>query len=476
MSYEAFLASKSQLGGEHGFEPSFMPRQMFPFQSALVEWAQRKGRGAVFADCGLGKTLMQLTWAENVVRHTNGRVLVLTPLAVGAQTVKEASKFGIYAEQSRDGRVSDGIVVTNYEKLHLFSPSDFAGVVCDESSILKHFAGATQKHVTRFMSKVPHRLLCTATAAPNDYVELGTSSEALGELGHSDMLSRFFSQSQRTPHRLNDIKSLEKEKQIGGFIRGMNIHAAKLQTEPWRLKPYAETSFWRWVCSWARACRTPSDMGFSDEGFALPALAERQHVVKAKTLPDGWLFDRVAQGLQEEREERRRTITERCEYVARLVDHADSAVVWCHLNDEGNLLERLVPGAKQVKGGDSDEEKEDTFSAFQSGALRVLITKPKIGAWGLNWQHCAHVVTFASHSYEQYYQSVRRCWRFGQTRPVVVDIVSTEGEAAVRENMKRKSEAAQKMFASLVEHMHAAERVERRLVGTHRVEVPAWLS
>ena len=479
LSYAEFLERKSQLSGEFGFSPTFMPSMLFDFQAHLVDWSIRRGRGAVLADCGLGKSAVQLTWAQNVVEHTNKPVLLLTPLAVGAQMIAEAEKFGIRATRARHG-IDAGramIYVANYEQLHHFEPSDFAGVVCDESSILKHFTGATQKHVTRFMSHLPYRLLCTATAAPNDYIELGTSSEALGELGYSDMLSRFFSQSQRTPHRLNDIKSAETQKHTLKFIRGMNMHAAAAAQEPWHLKPHADVAFWRWVCSWARACRYPSDLGFSDDRFVLPSLEERAHVVKARTLPSGWLFDRVAVGLQEEREERRRTLTERCEYVAELVNHDQPAVVWCHLNDEGDLLTKLIPGARQVKGSHSDEEKEETFSAFSAGrGVRVLVTKPKIGAWGLNWQHCAHVVTFASHSYEQYYQSVRRCWRFGQTRPVIVDVVSTEGEAGVRENMLRKAEAARKMFAALVEHMHAAERVERRQVGTHTMEVPAWVS
>lgn len=469
-TYADFLQRKLQLGGNHGFAPVWMPGFLFDFQSALVEWALLKGRAAIFADCGLGKTPMQLVWAENVVRRTHKAVLVLTPLAVGQQTILEAAKFGIQAVRSRDGSApSSGIVVTNYEKLHLFSPADFAGVVCDESSILKHFTGATQKSVTRFMAKLPYRLLCTATAAPNDYIELGTSSEALGELGHSEMLTRFFSQSEAKPCRIEDIKRSLKAKN----------HFAKLsfrtsQTiEQWHLKPHAEEHFWRWVCSWARACRQPSDLGFSNADFALPPLDEREHTVKAKTLPSGVLFPRVAVGLQEEREERRRTIQERCEYVAALVNHGDPAVVWCHLNNEGDLLERMIPGARQVRGKHSDEEKEESFCAFAAGRQRVLITKPKIGAWGLNWQHCAHVVTFASHSYEQYYQSVRRCWRFGQTRPVVVDVVSTEGEVGVRENMRRKADAALRMFASLVTHMNQATRIERS-IGTTDVEVPTW--
>lgn len=476
--YAAFLDHKSHSADLHGFAPTVRADFLYDFQTALVDWALRLGRGAIFADCGLGKTPMQLVWAQNVIEHTNRPVLVLTPLAVGGQTVGEAEKFHLDAVRSRDGAFSGArIVVTNYEKLHLFSPSDFAGVVCDESSILKHFTGATQKQVTRFLTKVPYRLLCTATAAPNDYIELGTSSEAIGSLGYSDMLSRFFKQDQNKPHRLEQVKMDRKAL----MERAAGVHFAKLSFRvsqsigQWRLKGHAEVPFWRWVSSWARACRKPSDLGFSDARFALPPLIERDHIVVPNRPPDGMLFTLPAVGLKEERDERRRTLTERCELVAQLVNHDRPAVVWCHMNAEGDRLEDVIPGAIQVKGADSDEEKEEAYRAFASGDCRVLVIKPKIGAWGLNWQHCAHVVTFASHSYEQFYQSVRRCWRFGQTSPVIVDIVSTEGEQHVRDNMVRKAEAATAMFDALVLHMHDAMRVDR-IRDSHPVEVPAWVS
>jgi hypothetical protein len=459
--YEAFLAGKLQSASDGGFSPDWMPNFLFPFQGSLVEWSLRKGRAAVFADCGLGKTPMQLVWAENVVRQTNGRVLVLTPLAVGHQTVREGAKFGVECERGdRVGRAR--ITVANYERLHHFDPADFAGVVCDESSILKSFDGKTRGAVTEFMRTVPYRLLCTATAAPNDYVELGTSSESLGELGHVDMLNRFFANDQNT----SDLRRKWRAHNGGDGMR-----------QVWRFKGHAEEPFWRWVCSWARACRKPSDLGFDDGGFELPPLTQRDHVVAARTLPPGMLFASPAVGLREEREERRRTLTERCEMVADLVaDTGEPAVVWCHLNDEGNRLVDLIPGARQVKGGDSDEEKVETYRAFADGDLRVLVIKPKIGAWGLNWQHCAHVVTFATHSYEQHYQAVRRCWRFGQQRPVTVDVVATEGEAGVAANLRRKSEAADRMFASLVEHMNGAMRMDRWDAYVKSLEVPSWLS
>jgi len=473
--YATFLVRKSQLNGHHGFVPLFLPEYLFDFQKALVEWAIRKGRAAIFADCGLGKTPMQLVWAENVIRKTNGRVLILTPLAVAAQTVREGEKFGIACRVSRDGSF-DGtrITVTNYDQLHRFSPSDFSGVVCDESSILKHFSGATQKAVTQFMSKLPYRLLCTATAAPNDYIELGTSSEAIGELGHSDMLTRFFVMDDKKWHRMNEVR-LARAARIGGDHNARLTYRMSQQIGAWRFKAHAEVPFWRWVCSWARACRSPQDLGFDDDRFVLPSLDELEHTVSPRRPADGRLFVTPAFGLQEEREERRRTLEERCDRVRDLVAHQHPAVVWCHLNVEGDALERLIPGAAQVAGRDGDEKKEATFEGFARGDIRVLITKPKIGAWGLNWQHCAHVVTFASHSYEQYYQSVRRCWRFGQTRPVTVDVISTEGEVHVRENMRRKREAATRMFDALVAHMNESMAVTGAL-ATERIQPPPWLS
>lgn len=457
--YAAFLARKAQVEADSGLRPTELPASLFPFQVSLVEWALRRGRGAIFADCGLGKTPMQLAWAHEIVRSTNKPVLILTPLSVAQQTVREGAKFGIECERSAGGAPQRAsIVVTNYEKLSHFSPSDFGGAVCDESSAIKSFDGKRRAEVTEFMRTVPYRLLCTATAAPNDYIELGTSSEALGELGHMDMLARFFKNDQNT----SDTKA--KWRNPGGAA------------PKWRFKGHAETPFWRWVCSWARAIRKPSDLGFSDDGFALPELTERQHTVEARTAAPGMLFNLPAVTMFEEREERRRTLRERCEKAAALVNGTKRpAVVWCHMNAEGDLLERLIPDGLQIAGSNSDEEKESAYEAFASGQLRVLIIKPKIGAWGLNWQHCSHVVTFASHSYEQYYQAVRRCWRFGQTRPVVVDIVSTEGEARVGANLRRKAEAADKMFASLVAHMNAALTLERSHRHEKAMEAPAWL-
>jgi hypothetical protein len=466
VSYAEFLDRKAQLGADEGFAPRWMPDFLFDFQKALVEWAVRKGRAAIFADCGLGKTPMQLVWAENVVRQTNGRVLVITPLAVSAQTIEEAAKFGIEAQVSRDGTAHDGITVTNYERLHHFSPSYFDGVVCDESSAIKSFDGKRRALVTDFMRKMPYRLLCTATAAPNDFIELGTSSEALGYLGHMDMLGRFFKNDQNTskPVRRWTAQKTGGASQSGGSGRGA-----------WRFKGHAEPHFWRWVCSWARAIRRPSDLGFDDSRFVLPKLVEREHEVKTPPRED-LLFDMPAVGLWEERQEMRRTIRERCERVAGLVnDTGEPAVVWCHLNAEGKLLAKMIPGSVEVSGSDSAEAKEEAFLNFSHRETRVLVIKPKIGAWGLNWQHCAHMTFFPSHSFEQYYQAVRRSWRFGQKRPVVVDIVTTAGGLGVMHNLQRKAEQADRMFEALVGYMNHAVSLSRASNYTNPEEVPSWL-
>jgi len=303
---------------------------------------------------------------------------------------------------------------------------------------------------------MPYRLLGTATAAPNDYAELGTSSEALGYLGYIDMLNRFFKNTQN-----------ESQGAFGGGFRGVKAM--------WRLKGHAELPFWRWVTSWARAFRKPSDLGYDDNGYILPSLTEQQHIVTAKTLPEGRLFAVHALNLEEQREERKRTIPERCASVAELVAHDKPALVWCHLNEEGKLLNKLIPDAVEVSGADSDDKKEEKLLAFANGDVRVLITKPKIGGWGLNFQHCAHVVIFPSHSYEQYYQAIRRCWRFGQENPVQVDIVMTEGEQRIFENLRYKADAADKMFDNLVAEMQRGQAIEKKNLFTKEEKIPAWL-
>lgn len=452
MSYYDFLTRKMHEGANSGFSPRFMPSALFDFQQAMATYAIEKGRAGLFEDCGLGKTVQYLTWSQNVVEHTNRPVLIIAPFAVAAQIVREATKFGIEASRSSDGAITGKIVVTNYERLRAFNPANFAGVVCDESSILKSFDGARRAEITDFMRKAPYRLLATATAAPNDYIELGTSSEALGYLGHMDMLNRFF-----------------RNDQNNSATRRMYGEAPK-----WRFKGHAELPFWRWVCSWARAMRKPSDLGFDDGRFILPPLVEKEHLVEADSLPNGTLFNLPATTLPEQREEKKRTIKVRCERAAELASHDRPAIVWCQFNEEADLLERIIPGAKQVSGSQTDDVKEGRLMGFVDGDFRVLVTKARIAAMGLNFQHCAHVIDFPSHSYEQYYQGVRRCWRFGQSQPVVVDTVMTEGERKIIENRQRKADQAQAMFSNLIAEMNNAMAVNSAKAFDQAMEVPAW--
>lgn len=453
-NYEAFLDRRTQLDGDHGFNPLWIPDFLFPFQVELVEWSIRKGRGALLADCGLGKGPMALTWAANVHRHTGRPVLVACPLAVSSQLVAEADKFGIDAAVSRDGSTPSAITVTNYDRLHHFDRNDFGGVVCDESSAIKSFDGKRRTLVTDFMRKMPYRLLCTATAAPNDYIELGTSSEALGYLGYMDMLGKFFTNKQRSAGT--------------GRFHG--------QAAEWRFKGHAEDPFWRWVSSWARALRRPSDYGYDDDGFALPPLIRNEHIVSTESLEDGALFNVPAHTLQEERAESRRTLPERCVEAAKLLADAEHGIAWCHLNDEGDRLVKEIDGAVQIRGSDSVDHKEDVLTAFTRGEIRVLVTKPSIAGWGLNWQHCHRMTFFPSHSYEMLYQAIRRCWRFGQQHPVTVDIVTTEGSSRALANLERKATQADRMFDALVGHMRDALTIRRTNDHTAIVEVPTWLS
>jgi hypothetical protein len=448
--YQAFLERKAQHAPRSGFEPVWMPDFLFGFQQHLVDWALRQGRSAMFADCGMGKTPMQLVWAQNVVERENKPVLILAPLSVSQQTVEEADKFEIEARRSLDGRISGArVVTTNYERLHHFDPDAFAGVVCDESSIIKNFDGVRKGAITEFMRRMKYRLLCTATAAPNDYIELGTSSEALGHLGYMDMLGRFFR---------NDKDSL---------------HPAFIGSE-WRLKGHAERDFWRWMASWARACRRPSDLGFADGDFVLPRLVETEHAV-ASPIPQGELFHAPSRTLLEQREDTRATVRRRCEKAAERQAGHDVGIAWCNLNEEGDLLERLIPGAVQVAGGDPDQRKEEVFTAFRRGQIRRLVTKPKIAGFGMNWQHCAYMTEFPTHSFEQYYQLVRRCWRFGQQRTVEVDSITTTAQSSVLANRNRKAEACAAMFERLVAEMNDAIRIERNRAFAQQETVPAWL-
>jgi len=454
VSYSDFLEKKTQRGSSDGVPFRFEPKGLFDFQRAMTDFALSSSRVALFEDCGMGKTVQILTWAQNIVEHTNKPVLILSPLAVTAQTLREAEKFDIPAVRSSGGNPKGKIVVTNYEKITHFNPDDYAGVVCDESSILKSFDGIRRGEITEFMRKTPYRLLATATAAPNDYIELGTSSEALGYLGYMDMLNRFFK---------NDLNNSATRRHYG-------------EAPKWRFKGHAEIPFWRWVCSWARAMRKPSDLGFDDGAFNLPALIEERHVVDTVAPPNGMLFNLPASNLFEQRAEKKRSIVDRCERVVSLVDHDKPAIVWCQLNEEADFLKKNIRGAVEVSGSDSDDAKEQKFMDFTEGRSRVLVTKPKIGALGLNFQHCSHVVYFPSHSFEQYYQAVRRCWRFGQTQQVKVDIVMSEGEKKVMDNLARKADAASVMFDNLVAEMHSSISISSKNNNGKALEVPSWVA
>lgn len=455
--YREFIARKQQIGNASGFEPTFIPECLFPFQKQLIEWAIRQGRAALFEDCGLGKTVQELVFAENCVRQTNRPALILTPLAVAAQTVREADKFGIDAKLSRNGKPAGNITVANYESLHKFDEADFSAVIGDEISCLKAFDGKRRKQVTRFMSKMKYRLGGTATAAPNDFIELGTIAEALGEMTQSDMLGTFFLSSDKKRHSL--------------FKEGDFWNRAK-----YFFRAHAEQPFWKWVCSWARAIRSPSDIGCADDRFVLPELIINQQVVETKFRFNGELFVRIARTLKEQREERKRSMQDRCERVAKLVDHNEPALVWCQYNEEGDILEKMIPGAVQVAGCNSDDEKAERLNGFATGDFRVLVTKPKIGAFGMNYQHCGHQTFFPSHSFEQWYQCIRRSLRFGRVGAVRVDVVATEGEEGVTDNLHAKQLKADEMFAQLVRYMNNAQKVTMIDKHTNKMEVPSWLS
>jgi len=462
VDYESFLRQKSQLGGFHGFEPVFMPDCLFPFQAFMTDWAVRQGRGALVEDCGLGKTIQELVFGENVVRKTNKNVLIGAPLAVSHQFVREGDKFGIEVKRSDDGKPKGKITVANYEKLHLFEPNDFICLIGDEGGCLKNFKSARKNLIIEFTRKMPYRLFGSATFAPNDYIELGNTSEALGEKGFLDMLDEFFKNTQN-----------ESAYSRGHFL-GQSGEISK-----WRFKPHAQQWFWKWVCSWARACRKPSDLGFEDNGFILPPLIENQHVVEKSFTRPGELFPRLAVGLGEQRDEMRRTVNERCEKVAELMDGKPASIAWCHLDQEHDLLEKMLGDkAFSVRGGLADDEKERRLLGFINRERPFLISKPQVAGFGLNLEFCNHMAYFTGHSFEQFYQSTRRCWRFGQTKPVTVDVVTTKGCISVLANLQRKAVQADRMFTELIANMSNAtnSRWDEESDISPKLEVPAWIN
>lgn len=431
MEYMEFLSGKKHSTSDFGFDPIWMPPGAFDFQEHIIDKAVRKGRIGVFADTGLGKTLIQLAIAENIVRKTNGRVLILTPLAVSFQFIDEAARIGVDDIVHTKGGKSDGkIMVCNYERLHLLNPDDYVCVMLDESSILKNFAGKTRDQIVAFIKRVPYRFLATATPSPNDFIELGNSSEALGYMGYMDMLTKFFKSNQGSADSNN--------RNIG---------------EKFYLKPHAERDFFAWVNQWSVMVKKPSDLGFSDDRYNLPALHTQKHVVNNSAT---WcidnqqsLFAMPAKSMTEVREEQKLTVKERCEQAVSLAE-GKTSVYWCNLNEESSLLKSLDSDAVEIIGGMTIDRKEEILVAFARGEIKRLITKARMTSMGLNWQHCNHTVFFPTWSYEQYYQAIRRFWRFGQKKDVVCDMVISEGQERVMQSLDEKTQKAIELYGNLV--------------------------
>jgi len=435
--YEKFLEAKKHSIGNFGFEASFIPEIAFDFQRKIIETAVLKGRMGIFCDTGLGKTLIQLSIAENIVRKTNKKVLILTPLAVAFQFILEAEKIGVGdVEYSKDGIHTKKIVICNYERLHYFKPKDFIGVICDESSILKNFDGKIKGQITAFVKKLPYRFLSTATPSPNDFIELGTSSEALGYMGYMDMLGKFFKNNQ------NSVDSTNRN--IG---------------EKFYLKPHAEKDFFAWVNQWSIMVKMPSDIGFSNDGYNLPELLINKHTVRntSTIAVDGQIqmFNIIAKNFHEIRHEQKQTVTERAEKAVLLAKDKVS-VYWVNRNDESDLLAKLDNEAVEIRGSMSIDKKEEILMNFANGNIERIITKAKMTGMGLNWQHCNHSVFFPTWSYEQYYQAIRRFWRFGQKRSVTVDLVVSDGQQRVLDTIQQKTEKAKELHVQLTKNVNSS--------------------
>ena len=433
MEYKEFLQSKQILSDSVGFEPGPINEMLFPFQVDIVRWAVRKGRAAIFADCGLGKSPMQLEWARHVCGRTGGNVLILAPLAVSQQTIREGIKFGIDVHACRSSEdLRPGINITNYEMLRKFDPADFAGLVLDESSILKNYGGKYRHDITEFTKGIKYRLACTATPAPNDLIEIINHAEFLDVMSGKEIIALYFAQDGNTTHQ-------------------------------WRLKGHAREAFWQWVTTWCVALRKPSDLQHDDEGFILPKLTVHEHITNAKA-PEDSLFVVTAKTLDERRKARKASVMERVNRAAEIANSVEGqCLVWCDLNYESDMLKKAIPGAVEVKGSDDRDYKEQAMLGFSAGDVRVMVTKPSIAGHGMNWQTCCNMIFVGlSDSFEQYYQAVRRCWRFGQTKPVHVHVVISEAEGAVKENIQRKEREASRMFDEIVEHMDVHDIVSNR--------------
>jgi superfamily II DNA or RNA helicase len=425
LKYQEFLKSKEFKFEAVGFEVDRekLNKNLFEYQKDILIWALRKGRSALFEDCGLGKTLQQLEWANKVARHTGGKVLILTPLAVAKQTVREGIKFGIDVNLCRSQKdVKEGINITNYEMLHKFDTKEFTGIVLDESSILKSFSGKIRNEIIGSFKNTPYKLACTATPAPNDYMELGNHAEFLGVMSRTEMLAMYF---------VHD----------GG------------DTSKWRLKGHAEDKFWQWISSWAVVLRNPSDLGYDDDKFKLPKLRIKQITVDSG-VDDGALIPLVANTMSERREARKASLNNRIKAAAELVNNSNKQwLVWCDFNYESEGLTKTINEAVEVKGADKPEYKENSMLDFADGSIKALITKPSIAGFGMNWQNCSNMIFCGlSDSYEQFYQAVRRCWRFGQEKEVNVYVVVGAKEVATINNIKRKSRDTDNMQENMVQY------------------------
>jgi len=437
MEYLEFINNKKHLIGEFGFKPNYLPDVGFDFQNYIIEKAVLKGRIGTFLDTGLGKTLISLSIARNVVQHTNKRVLILTPLAVSFQFLLEAEKRNITddIEVTKDGKFTKKIVICNYERLHYMNSNDFECVILDESSILKNFDGKIKGQITSFVKKIPYRFLSTATPSPNDFIELGTSSEALGYMGYMDMLGKFFKNNQ------NSVDSTNRN--IG---------------EKFYLKPHAEKDFFAWVNQWSIMCKMPSDLGFSDEKFILPELIINKHIVKNQSLIDVdgqiQMFTPIAKSMTEVRHEQKMTVIQRSETAVNLAS-SKTSVYWVNRNDESSLIKELDKEAFEIIGSQSIDKKEEILIAFANGEIKRIITKAKMTGMGLNWQHCNHSVFFPTWSYEQYYQAIRRFWRFGQKNNVTIDMVISDGQTRVLEALEQKTQKAIELHKHLTENVNS---------------------
>lgn len=459
--YKEFIKSKLTEVKASGFDSdvSSYNKNLFDWQRDIVHWALKKGKACLFEDCGLGKTLQQLSFAEEVYKHTGGNVLILAPLAVATQTKNEGLKFGIDVTICRKQEdVKDGINITNYEMIDHFDESQFTGIVLDESSILKNSTGATRIALTEKFKDTPYKLCCTATPAPNDFMEIGNHAEFLGIMTQVEMLATYF------------------------------VHDGK-NTSKWRLKGHAKDKFFEWIASWACCMTSPADLGYDGKEYQLPPLTVNEIQVESdnKEQEDGQLlfFAEVAESLSERREARRDSIDRRVEETRRIAEQADGqALIWCDLNDESATLAERIPESVEVKGADSDEHKKTAMINFSKGDVKRLISKPKIAGWGMNWQNCNTVIFCGlSDSFESYYQAVRRCWRFGQKKPVDVYIITSEAEISVKQNIERKQREAQQMTAELVKYtkdilsseIKGTIRISEKYIAVDTMMIPDWL-